>query len=133
MVPLTPAPIPEAQTLWVSVCARVVEGYRTKYFRIKALWGEVYDAAFSATEAWNNRAQGNMTSPVLVGNYAYLYLRAKRFADEQPFDQAMRSTANHHRAGSREGLQPGGEVGRVADRYEVAYLRISDVADQRRS
>ena len=36
--------------------------------------------ALEAREAWNNRAQGNMTSPVVIGNHAYLYLRAKRFA-----------------------------------------------------
>jgi len=38
------------------------------------------DDAFEATEAWNNRAQGNMTSPVVIGKHAYLYLRAKRFS-----------------------------------------------------
>ena len=36
--------------------------------------------AFAAKEAWNNRAQGNMTSPVVIGKHAYLYLRAKRFS-----------------------------------------------------
>jgi outer membrane protein assembly factor BamB len=36
--------------------------------------------AFAVKEAWNNRAQGNMTSPVVIGKYAYLYLRAKRMA-----------------------------------------------------
>ena len=38
------------------------------------------EGAFDAKEAWNNRAQANMTSPVVIDNFAYLYLRAKRFA-----------------------------------------------------
>lgn len=34
---------------------------------------------FVAEELWNNRAQANMTSPVVIDQHAYLYLRSKRF------------------------------------------------------
>ena len=49
---------------------------------------------FEAKEAWNNRAQGNMTSPVVIGKYAYLYLRAKRFAcvDLESGEEVWRSS-----------------------------------------
>lgn len=52
------------------------------------------DDTFEVTEAWNNRAQGNMTSPVLIGKYAYLYLRAKRFAcvDLESGEEVWRSS-----------------------------------------
>ena len=35
---------------------------------------------FSVKEEWTNRAQGNMTSPVIINDHAYLYLRSKRFS-----------------------------------------------------
>lgn len=52
------------------------------------------DGAFAAKEAWNNRAQGNMTSPVVIGKHAYLYLRAKRFAcvDLESGEEVWRSS-----------------------------------------
>ncbi len=37
-------------------------------------------SAVEVTQAWTNRAQGNMTSPVLVDGHAYLFLRSNRFA-----------------------------------------------------
>lgn len=33
---------------------------------------------FTVAEQWNAKAQGNMTSPVIVDDHAYLYLRSKR-------------------------------------------------------
>lgn len=38
------------------------------------------EGAFSVAQAWNNRAQGYMTSPVVVDGHAYLFLRSNRFA-----------------------------------------------------
>lgn len=35
---------------------------------------------YQVTEAWNSRAQGYMTSPVLVGSDAYYFTRSNRFA-----------------------------------------------------
>lgn len=37
------------------------------------------DGVWSVEERWNNRAQGYMTSPVVIDHYAYLFLRNKRF------------------------------------------------------
>ncbi len=50
--------------------------------------------ALQAKEAWNNRAQGNMTSPVVIGRHAYLYLRAKRFScvDLESGEEVWRSS-----------------------------------------
>lgn len=42
--------------------------------------GEDNEGAFEVRERWNNRAQGYMTSPVLIDGHAYIYLRSKRFA-----------------------------------------------------
>jgi outer membrane protein assembly factor BamB len=38
------------------------------------------DGGFSVEETWSSRAQGYMTSPVIVGDHAYLFLRSKRFS-----------------------------------------------------
>jgi outer membrane protein assembly factor BamB len=37
------------------------------------------DEGYSVSEAWTGRAQGYMTSPVVVGGHAYLFLRSNRF------------------------------------------------------
>jgi outer membrane protein assembly factor BamB len=37
------------------------------------------EAGFGVTEAWNNNAQGYMSSPVVVGGHAYLHLGNGRF------------------------------------------------------
>lgn len=37
------------------------------------------EAGFGVTEAWNNNAQGYMSSPVIVGGHAYLHLGNGRF------------------------------------------------------
>lgn len=37
------------------------------------------DGEWSVNEKWDSRAQGYMTSPVVIGKHAYLYLRSKRF------------------------------------------------------
>ncbi|MCR9246901.1 MAG: PQQ-like beta-propeller repeat protein [bacterium] len=50
-------------------------GGRAHYFAVSTNEGE-----FGVEEKWNNRAQGNMTSPVIIDGHAYLYLRSKRFA-----------------------------------------------------
>ncbi len=38
------------------------------------------DEGFEASSAWQHRAQGYMTSPVMAGGHAYLFLRSNRFA-----------------------------------------------------
>jgi outer membrane protein assembly factor BamB len=38
------------------------------------------DAGLEASETWNVPQQGYMTSPVLIGGHAYLFLRSNRFA-----------------------------------------------------
>ena len=35
--------------------------------------------SFTTGESWTNRAQGYMSSPVLIGNHVYLHLRNQRF------------------------------------------------------
>ncbi|MEM6672256.1 MAG: PQQ-binding-like beta-propeller repeat protein [Planctomycetota bacterium] len=37
------------------------------------------DDGIAVTEAWSGRAQGYMTSPVVLGDHAYLFLRSNRF------------------------------------------------------
>lgn len=49
-------------------------GGRSMFFAI-AREGE----ALTAEPKWDNRVQGYMTSPVVVGHHAYLYLRSNRF------------------------------------------------------
>lgn len=43
--------------------------YKTFFYRI-----EKGDSAFRVTEAWNTKAQGYMSSPVVIDQYAYLHL-----------------------------------------------------------
>lgn len=50
-------------------------GGRAHYFAISGTDGD-----HAVEEKWTNRAQGNMTSPVIIDGHAYLYLRSKRFA-----------------------------------------------------
>ena len=38
------------------------------------------EQGFAVSRAWENRAQGYMTSPVIIGDHAYLFLRSNRFA-----------------------------------------------------
>ncbi len=47
---------------------------RSWLYRISANEGE-----FSVTEAWNNNAQGYMSTPVVIGGHAYLHLQNQRF------------------------------------------------------
>jgi outer membrane protein assembly factor BamB len=49
-------------------------GGRTRLFEIAAV-----DGKFEVDTAWENRAQGYMTSPVVVGHHAYVFLRSNRF------------------------------------------------------
>ncbi len=42
---------------------------RTFFYRVAN-----QDGAFTVNEAWNNSAQGYMSSPVIIGDYAYLHL-----------------------------------------------------------
>ena len=49
-------------------------GGRAHYYTLSEQDGEL-----SVSEKWNARAQGYMTSPVVIGDHAYLYLRSKRF------------------------------------------------------
>src|SRR5262249_13521974 len=49
-------------------------GGRTLLFNISQKGGK-----FTAAEAWNNPAQGYMSSPVISGSHAYLHLRNQRF------------------------------------------------------
>jgi outer membrane protein assembly factor BamB len=37
------------------------------------------EAKFHVSEIWQNRVQGYMSSPVIIGDYAYLHLRNQRF------------------------------------------------------
>ncbi|MEM7309869.1 MAG: PQQ-binding-like beta-propeller repeat protein [Planctomycetota bacterium] len=48
--------------------------------RAQLLQLESGDDGLSVSQAWTNRAQGYMTSPVLVGDHVYLFLRSNRFA-----------------------------------------------------
>ncbi len=50
-------------------------GGRAHFFDLKNAAG-----SYTVEEKWSSRAQGYMTSPVVVGNHAYLYLRSKRFS-----------------------------------------------------
>jgi outer membrane protein assembly factor BamB len=50
-------------------------GGRTFFFRVRR-----HKDGFEATRAWVNSAQGYLSSPVVVGGYAYLHLRNQRFA-----------------------------------------------------
>jgi len=50
-------------------------GGRSQLFEL-----ERADGDYEVHEAWNNRAQGYMTSPVVVDGHAYLFLRSNRFA-----------------------------------------------------
>jgi outer membrane protein assembly factor BamB len=49
-------------------------GARTVYFRVSA-----QDGRLSAERVWDNAAQGYMSSPVVVGDCAYMHLRTQRF------------------------------------------------------
>jgi outer membrane protein assembly factor BamB len=48
-------------------------GGRTLLFRIA-----LQDGQLSAEEAWSNSEQGYMSSPVVIGDYAYMHLRKQR-------------------------------------------------------
>jgi outer membrane protein assembly factor BamB len=50
-------------------------GGRTFFFEVRR-----HKEGLEATRAWVNSAQGYMSSPVVVGRYAYLHLRNQRFA-----------------------------------------------------
>lgn len=57
-------------------------GSRGFLYQVLASTSDASDApapAFTVTEAWTSRAQGYMTSPVLVNGHAYLFLRSNRF------------------------------------------------------
>lgn len=57
-------------------------GSRGFLYQIAASAPDTSDAPappFTVTEAWTARAQGYMTSPVLVNGHAYLFLRSNRF------------------------------------------------------
>lgn len=49
-------------------------GGKSFLFEIQADGGQ-----FSVAEKWNNKAQGYMSSPLLIGDHAYLHLRNQRF------------------------------------------------------
>jgi len=50
-------------------------GGRSKLFSVART-----DGVYAVNEDWENRAQGYMTSPVLIDGHAYLFLRSNRFA-----------------------------------------------------
>ena len=50
-------------------------GGRAHYFDVSKA-----DDSFAVAEKWNNRAQGYMTTPVVIDDHAYIYLRSKRFS-----------------------------------------------------
>lgn len=52
-------------------------GGRSQFF---SLHPDETKTTFTAESLWDTRAQGYMTSPVLFGQHAFLYLRSKRFA-----------------------------------------------------
>jgi outer membrane protein assembly factor BamB len=57
-------------------------GSRGFLYGVRASAPDTSDApspAFTVTETWTSRAQGYMTSPVLVNGHAYLFLRSNRF------------------------------------------------------
>jgi outer membrane protein assembly factor BamB len=50
-------------------------GGRTQMIKI-----DKNEKGFSTSVAWDNRLQGYMSSPVVIGNYIYLHMRSKRLA-----------------------------------------------------
>jgi len=57
-------------------------GSRGFLYQVVASAPDTSDApspSFTVSEAWTSRAQGYMTSPVLVNGHAYLFLRSNRF------------------------------------------------------
>ena len=63
-------------TVWNGGVFTSAYGGRAHYYDVAP--GEDGDGV-AVSEAWTNRAQGYMTSPVIVDDHAYLYLRSKRF------------------------------------------------------